>query len=949
MKYRTIYILFLLTISCTLAGYAQKPGLSGTILDQHSKQPIELATVRLLQTDSTFIEGKNTTASGQFNLSTPKPGKYLLHISYIGYKPLFHPIQIKPGQTQMQTGILAIEQSHIALNEATVVGKLNQIEMVEDTTVFNADAFRVPEGSVLEELIKKLPGVELEDNGTITVNGKQVKQFLINGKDFFKGNTQTALKNLPVELVKKIKSYDKQSDYTEQTGIDDGEEETVMDITLKKELNESWVSNINMGYGSHNLYNGRLFVNRMTDYSRISLYGNLRNPNGTGRSENAGFDFNLGNQKKRKKREAGSFNLDGNMQINRNRSNQRSGSNSETFLTSGAGSSFNNRISQNNSRNMGLSGRMRLEWHCDTLTTITLTPHFSYGESEGSSQSQAATFNQNPYLIPGIDDPLAAIFEDEINDSLKAITVNRNERASLRDGRNRAFATDFMVVRRLSAEGRNINLKGSVNYSENSNRSFNRSTIHYYQPNAKDPFRYTDQYSTNPSRKRDYQLQVGYSEPIFKGGYLQLRYQYAYKYDDSNRSLYQLDSIPGWDIPSAHPLGMLPGADTLQTVLDCRNSQYATYHQYNHDIDLSFRLVRKNIRFNAGVSLKPQTTDMDYRKDDLDTTVTRRLFKIAPSARFQYRFSRTQRLELRYRGSSSDPSMTNLLDITDDSNPLHITQGNPGLKPSWTNRLGIDYNYYVTERQQGWNLNGEYTQTSNTISTATLYDESSGVRTTRPENINGDWNVRGHIGFNTPLDNQKKIRFNTSTNISYHNSVGFIRTSGQPESEKNTNRTLNLGERIRSSYRNDWLEVTLNGQVNYRHSNNKLNPKANLDTYHFSYGTDLQIRLPWKMTLNTDMGMHCRRGYDNPSMNTDEFVWNAQIAQNFLKKNAATLSIRFQDILQHRSNTQHSINAQRRSDSWNEAVYSYCMVHFIYRLNVFKGPQTTDHKRRQSR
>lgn len=939
-------VFFFLFALCSLAAFAQRtPALSGIVLDSLTRKGVELATVRVLRADSTLLTGANTRADGAYSVASLKPGSYLLAVSFVGYRTEYRRFEMPKNRSSIQLSPVLLAPASFMLKEASVVATVNPVQMEEDTIAFNADAFRVPEGSVLEELIKRLPGVELEDDGTLTVNGKQVSQFLVNGKNFFRGNKKTALKNLPADLVKKIKSYEKKSDYAEQTGIDDGEEETVMDIVLKKELNESWISNIDLAYGTDDLYAGRLFVNRMTDYSRQSGYVNMGNPNGTSRSESAGVDFTFSNRKNgREMREAGSYSLGGHFQIGRNRSNQRSGSNSETFLTSGTSRSFSNRLSHNVSRNEDMSGNFRFEWHSDTLTTFTMTPSFSYGKSEGHSSSRSATFNGDPYAITGLQDPLDAVFADDLSDSLRAITVNRNDNASRNDGDNRAVGTDLMWVRRLSAKGRNVNFRGNVNYNRSGNHSFNRSLINYYQPNVEEPFRLKDQYSLSPSQSWGYSVQAGYSEPLFKGFHLQFRYQYAYRYNNRDRSLYNLDSLSSWRF-SDHELGMLPAADSLQTVLDRRNSQYATYDQYNHSLDWSLRYINKKLRLNAGVSFRPQKTRMSYEKGSLDTVVTRRLYKVSPSVNFQYRLSRTDRIEFRYRGSSSDPSMTQLLDVTDDSNPLHISKGNPGLKSSWTDRLSVGVNLYNVERQTGWNFDADYSRTSNSISTAVLYNEETGVQTTRPENINGNWNTNGSLSYHTVLGKKKRFRIHSTLSSSYQNSVGFIRTSGAQSSQKNTNRTLNMRERLRGSYRNDWLEVVLNGQVNYRHSQNRLNPSANLDTYHFSYGTDVQVRLPWRMTLNTDIGVRSRRGYDNPSMNTDELIWNIQLSQQFLKKNAATVRLDFHDILRERSNVNSTINAQRRSESWNETVYSYCMLHFIYRLNVFRGSKEKGEER----
>ena len=244
--------------------------------------------------------------------------------------------------------------------------------------------------------------------------------------------------------------------------------------------------------------------------------------------------------------------------------------------------------------------------------------------------------------------------------------------------------------------------------------------------------------------------------------------------------------------------------------------------------------------------------------------------------------------------------MTDLLDIVDDSDPLNITRGNPGLKPSWENSLRVFFNNYITEKQQGMMAGLFVTQESNSISNAVSYDEETGVRTVRPENINGNWNARGNFMFNTGFGPEKTWTFSTFTNLGYTNAVGYV--TNDNINQKSTTRSLNVGENLNLAYRTSWFDVGLRGNVNYQHARNSLQTNANQDTWNFSYGLNGNVNLPWNMSISTDIRMNSRRGYSDNSMNTNELIWNAQIAQSFLKDNTATISLQFYDILQKQSN-----------------------------------------------
>lgn len=941
------------------SAWAQKTYvISGKVIDRATRQPIEFATAQLLRSNKTMASGMSTDKAGGFTLKTTAAGKYTVKVSYVSYKTATREVTLSEKNDTVRLGTLELEPSAQALGEAVVSATQARVEQKEDTTVYNASAYRTPVGSTLEALVEQLPGVEVSDDGTITWNGKTVSEFLINGKDFFKGDTKIAMKNLPVELVSKLKAYDKKSDYTEQTGIDDGEETTVLDITTKKKLDASWVNNVDLGYGTKDRYTGRLFSTRFTERSRVSLYGSANNTSDRGfggwrggwgggltATKSAGADFYWENDKE--KRDAGRLELGGNVRYSYSGTDSQSKSNSENFLTAGQGSSFANSFNRSGSGTTNVNGAFRVEWHPDTLTMLMFRPSFSHSNSHSDGSNQSATFNDDPYAIDGIDSPLDSMLldDDALPSALRDIAVNRNVRTTLGESKSNSFDASLMLVRRLNSEGRNVSMRASAGYSKSTSHSFSNSMIDYFQPTAEQPNEWLNQFNDNPSKNWNASVRAGYSEPIAKDWHLQFNYQFSYRYSDSERALYEFSDYDVW----SHPLGYIPSTvDSLMMVRDDQNSQYATYKYFTHRASVGIRYNTKMIRFNAGIDFVPQKTELAYnRPSQIDTTVTRHVFNVSPQVRLRYRFSDTGQLDIHYRGSASEPSMTDLLDIVDDSDPLNITRGNPGLKPSWENSLRVFFNNYITEKQQGMMAGLFVTQESNSISNAVSYNEETGVRTVRPENINGNWNARGNFMFNTGFGPEKTWTFSTFTNLGYKNDVGYV--TNDNINQKSTTRSLNVGENLNLAYRTSWFDVGLRGNVNYQHARNSLQTNANQDTWNFSYGLNGNVNLPWNMSISTDIRMNSRRGYSDNSMNTNELIWNAQIAQSFLKDNTATISLQFYDILQKQSNISRTINAQLRQDTWTNAINSYCMLHFIYRLNIFSGIKGGDSQERDGR
>lgn len=929
-----ILLMAISAISAFAQSGSGRATVTGTVLDGGDKSPVMQATVQILSLkDSTMVKGNVSDLDGNFALSV-RPGKYLLKISYIGYTTFFRQIEMTRNKPRLNVGNIELQADAIMLGEAVVVAQAPEVTAAEDTLVYNSSAYRVPEGSALEELVKKLPGAEVDENGKITINGKEIKKIMIDGKEFFADDPNIAMKNLPVNIIDKVRAYDKQSDLARATGIDDGEEETVLDLSVKPGMNKGWFGNADLAAGTEDRYSGKIMLNRFWGDNQFTVIGSMNNVNDQG-YPGGGGGFRWGGQNGLTAIKMGGFNFSttsekletgGSVNFNYKDADIISKQASETFVSSD-NSSFQNALIAQRNKNTALTADFRIEWCPDTMTMLLVRPRLSYGDTNNTESSNSGTFNAEPQNTT--DELIAAIQEGNLTDLMaEENIVNTIIRNSLSKSSDFNVGGSVMFNRRLGKAGRNINFRGTYNYTNSSSEQFSTSETEYFQMTDEERLEILNRYISTPTLNNNFSARVSYSEPIFKGGFLQFSYNFQYRYSTTDNSTYTMPN--DWTIDNGYG-GEYTG------VLDKENSKSAHYTYYNHQAELALRWIREKMRLNVGVSFQPQKTELSYKKGDLDTVTVRNVFNFTPTLDFRYKFNKTSQLRINYRGRSSQPSMTDLLPVEDTTDPLNIRRGNPGLKPSFTNSFRAFYNTFNTETQRGMVAHVSFSNTMNSVSSRRVYNETTGGYITTPENINGNWNLFSMLGSNTALRN-KKYTINTFTTASYNNIVSYISDNTETTNDdRNKTRQLRLGERLRGTYRTDWWEVSLNGSLNYTHSRNNYQEQNNMDTYDFSYGASTNIRLPWNMSIATDLSQNSRRGYSDNSMNRDELIWNAQISQDFLKGNAATVSIQFYDILRNQSNVSRAITAAMRSDTEYNAIYSYCMVHFIYRLNLFGG------------
>ena len=918
--------------------------VSGRVMEGDTKLPAIAASVQLLNLpDSTQATGMASNTHGLYRLQA-KPGKYLLKVTYIGYQPSYTPVQLVSAPKRM--GDIVLQPDAIMLAEAVVVAEAPQVQVVEDTVQFNANAYRTPQGATLEELVKKLPGAEVDDDGNVKINGKDVSKILVNGKEFFGGDVATGLQNLPVEMIEKLKTYDKKSDLARITGIDDGEEETVLDLTVKKEMNTGWFGNADIAGGTEDRYSLRGMVNYFRGNTQVSLIGRANNVNDQAFSGGGGGPRWRRNSGLTTRKDLGlnfateseKLALEGSARYNYRNNDQISTGYTENFLTGQDASSFSNSNSTQNSRNVSFWANFKMEWRPDTLTNIILRPNMSYSTTRTGSFSQSGTFNDDPYNY--VDNPndfldLNALAQADLlsdEDPLKDIRVNTSNNRGYSDDNSLSAQATLQVNRKLNSKGRNITFRGRFEYGDDDSDQYSSSDTRYFLTGSTQDDDIIRRYITAPSTDYSYQAQLTYSEPIAKATFLQFSYRFQYSLSESDKNTYDLAGL-GWEWGDRLPDDYLEHRDDDQ-------SKYAQYQTYAHDARIGLRFVRPKYQLNAGFSFQPQNTRLTYQKGAIDTVSTRHVFNFAPNIDFRMRFSKVSQLRVTYRGRSSQPGMENLLPVTDDSNPLSVRVGNPDLKPAFNHNLRLFYNNYVPDKQRGIFSHAFFQMTQNSISSSRVYNDATGGWTTTPRNINGNWSAFGMFGFNTALKN-KKYTIGTFTNANYANNVGYL-TSGRGADaveRKNTTTNLTLNERLNATYRNDWLELGVNGTLSYSIERDKLTPSNNQQPYTFSYGANTTINLPWNMSIATNIANQSRRGYRDASMNRDELIWNAQIAQTFLNGDA-TVSFEMYDILRQQSNITRSLTASGRSVYEYNGINSYCMVHFIYRLNIFGGKKS---------
>ena len=865
--------------------------------------------------DSTLVKGVMSDAGGNFRLSfhAKKESPYLLKVSYIGMKPEFR--ALNTGKTKIHVGNIVLTEG-LELSEVVVTAPIKEVELVGDTTVINADAYRIPEGSNLEELVKKIPGLEYDrQNKTLVYNGLPIAEINVNGEAFFAGNHALALENLPADLVSRIKVYDKRSEMEKFMGIKTGEENYVLDLQTKKEFNGTLMTSVAAGKGNNKKKEAELISNFFKtggeNLSVIAKSGNrnMTSANKDNRQDNVAVNFLKKFGKK--------IHLNGNVMYSNAINGNEGTSYYEQYLKTG--NRYRYATSDRHNTNRMASTMLSMKWNIDKMTLLNLSGSFSAMKGTNGSDSRQATYNENPEL------DITAPFNGEENGQTENdIRVNGIRMNSRSTSANRQYFLNADLTRRLNEKGSSLGLTMQYSEGRGKNEAFSVSSTTYYQLQdewGNDSVLYRNQYYDSPNRNRKFSLGLILTQPLHKSLRAQLSYKFRRENQNNDRNTYDLSRF--FDGTDDEPLYTLP--EGYEAAYTDSLSNRSRSHTTAHEVALHLNYTDRTWEINAGLSVVPERQSLDQKTGRMQADTLRTSVNYYPAVTVLWHKKKT-RVQLSYEGDTKQPGLTELLTLTDNSDPLNITRGNPSLRPSYNQRVRLE------ARDTKIGLNGDMTwaNTVNSVTRAVTYNTQTGGIESYPVNVNGNWNARATVRYQKRI--KRRFSVTARTGASFSQNVSLINEGQQEMPEHNTTHNTTLNANLRFGDLPQRRGFDLTGDWRFRHSTNLLRETGDY-TRDYRLGVNAYADLPGGIQLRSDVDYSFRNGTNITPGEDDQVVWNASLSWRFLKQKKAELSFYWADILSQKKNFTRSVSSSGLSERHTQQIGSWFMLSFKYRFN----------------
>ncbi len=887
--------------------------LKAVLLDSLNRTPVEFATM------SAKYIGEKT--AGRYALSDEKGvviiqgmkvGRASVTIEYMGYKTRNLTIDIKKGAND--AGEVLLQEDINLLGEVVVSGVANPIIIKRDTIEYNASSFKINETDMLEELIKKLPGIEIGTDGSITANGKTINKVMIDGKTFFLDDPTLATKNLPAKIVEKVRIVERKSDQARFTGIDDGEEETVLDLGIKAGMMRGWFGNLAGGYGTDNRFEVGAMIGRFNDKTQISIIGNGNNTNNRGFTDMAGSM--MGGMR------GGRGFWGGNKGIT---TSWMGGVNANTEVLDGAMKLSGNAlysgseqdVREEKSKTTMLANGSNM-YTGETSRDFTTTEGFRFGgEIEYDiSESASLLFRPNINIGGGSFESTNSYYTLTDTDS-----TNRGNSRNFGDNDSQQFGGTLLWRQRLGKPGRTISIRLNYDFSNNDLVGYNKSETYYFQT-GKDSL--IDQKYIQKEKSNSIGGRLSYTEPLGKNFFVEAAYRYNYKKTNSDKETY--DAI---------------GKDGNMTKYDEANpvEEYTTHYEnifINQQAELNFKKQEDRYNLTVGMSMQPSTTTS--KGTDRDTTYS--IINFAPAARFDYRFTDDKFLRVRYRGRTSQPSINQLMPISDNTNPLQRVEGNEELNPEFSHNLGVEYRTNNRSNFSWFSTSLDASYTTDKIVSMKYYTDE-GVQVSTYDNTNkGVYSLSGRIMFNSVIA-QSNFSISSFSNIRYGNGISYVQDGNgnsadgmsKPIYVENVTRTLSVNENLRVTYRNDWAEVVVGGRVSYQDAWYTVETMDKVATWSNAVTGSVNFTIPGGINLTSDINHNFYIGYDDQA-GKPSTMWNASLSKTLFKE-AATLKVKVYDILKDAKNLTRTTTENYIQDVVNNTLGQYVMVTFTWRFGNF--------------
>jgi hypothetical protein len=916
---RYIYLL-LATLFISLGSVAQKNGsVKGVLMDTLSKQPVAAATITLMsKKDSSLVSFTMTDNKGVFEITGVGNGEYRLLITHVNYHGASKLFSVSDEKKHVEMGTVVMHDQSQVLSEVVVTAEAPPVTLVGDTVQYNAGSFRTPPNSSVEQLLKKLPGVKVEKDGTVKAQGQEVKRVLVDGKEFFGTDPKIATRNLPADAVDKVQVYDRSSDQAQLTGFDDGNSEKTINLKLKKDKKKGWFGKATAGGGTDERFEGRFNVNSFKGARQFSAIGMANNTNAEG------FSFmdmmNFSGEMNRMRGGGGTFTIS----MNDNNSMPGMGSNNSNIRTIwGGGLNYNNIIGNN----VDFTSNYFYNHYNPKTASEIQRQNFLPGSSYLTNQNSFTDNINNTHRVNlGADIMIDSFHSIKISPSFG---YQKNSTSTLRDYQNLSmegqtlsegfsdtrsnsegynFRTDILFRKKFRQKGRTLSLSMQTSLNGTSSDGTLQSINDFFDRSGS--FDRTDsinQVSNSESDLRSYNARLAFTEPIFKKTLLELSVGKSNSMSTSEKITYDFDR-------QSKKFDRL----NQQLTNDFRN-------EYGYITGGSRLLMQlKNATLIAGVNWQQAELEGKIISGIKDSVISKTFNNLLPNARLQYRFTRYKTLTLTYAASTNQPSLSQLQPVPDISDPFNIREGNPDLQQEYSHMAQL--NFMSVNPFKNKNLFAFITArtTNNKIVNFDVID-SVGKRTTRPVNIDGVFDLNGDINLGLPV-RFLKGSINFGLNGGYSKSAQFINGA------KNDINTVSLGPEVRIDMApSGKFDVALNAGYNYNSSKYSLASTNNTKFFTQTYGADVNWQLPKQFFLSTEFSYIINTNRTQ-EFNTSVPLWNASISKLFMRYNRGEIKLTAFDLLNQNIGITRTANQNYIEDKRVVTLQRYFLLSFTFSL-----------------
>ncbi len=868
----TLFALILLTAS---AAAQTARTVSGSVIDS-TGLTIPGVTVKLKAGQDSLLT--STDAEGKFRFGSVKAPSFKLTFSAIGYDVQSQTYTPKDNK-DVATGAIKLKTAYNVLGIVNITALKQPIVIKEDTVQYNADAYKVRDGSSTEDLLKKLPAIDVDKDGNIVAHGKPVTKIRVNGKDFFSGDPKLATQNLPADIVQNIQVIDDYGDQAKLTGIKGGEPEKIINITIKKDKNYGQFGRINAGGGTESRFNTRVFANRFNGEQKVSVLGDFNNTDGnqngsnTHRSGQITYSDEWGKKWKFDTR----YGIDDN-----DRKTTSSSEREEYYQT---GNIFRNNQSVNTNANTNHNAGFNLEFKPDTLNFFKISPNFSVNSSSNDNKLD---------------------FINTRND-----TANVGQQYNNGHSRSPNYGGNFLFNHRFHKRGRNFSINLNFNSSDNTNESQDLYNALNQQTKLRDTI--YQQINTSGGTKR-YSANVSYTEPLAQTLFLEANYNYSRNNNMNDRLNYRID----------------PYTDDL-TYVDSLSTAY-DYQFINHRFGLNLRSIKEKYNFTLGMGIQPSTLQGEFQ----GTETKRNMVNYIPNAHFVYKFTTNRTLTFNYSGYNQQPSFAQLQPKPDLSNPQNQVYGNPNLKPEFNNRFSLRYNQFDLQSGNTLFVNVDYNNTQNNIvsNTRPTTGTSKGrfVQETRFLNTDGFYEMLGNYAFTTKPFTNKSFTVALNGGLNYNHRITFI------ENNRNLvrNTMFNQGIKFRADIDSVMdTEISARYELNSAKNSFVANGPLGRNTQRWRVALDGRNYFFDDLILGYNFAKEFNSGFGNQSVNP--VILSTYVEWEFIDHKAGSLRFQAFDLLNQNTGIDQYRNENAAGVTRTNRIGRYFLLTVSYRFRKFGG------------